>query len=163
MPVLETIENVQDQVLDTIGSVQTRVIKTNKKIAGQINDTFADRVDAFTDRMPTVPFLDSVTDRIPAPKVAVSTYFDLVERATKANRKFALDLVSVWAPAKADSAKPAAKKAAASKPAAKKAVRKPVAKKATATKRRAAAKPAAKKATTAAKTVTSTVSADTKA
>ncbi len=119
MPVLTAVENVQDQIIETIGSVQTRVIKTNKKIAGQFNDKVADRVPA----MPALPLLDTVTDRLPAPSVAVGTYFDLVERATKANRKFAMDLVNVWAPAKKA---PAAKKAPVAKTAAKKA---PVAKK----------------------------------
>ncbi len=139
MPVLTTVENVQDQIIETIGSVQTRVIKTNKKIAGQFNDKVADRVPA----MPALPLLDTVTDRIPAPSVAVGTYFDLVERATKANRKFAMDLVKVWAPSKkAPVAKTAAKKAPAAKTAAKKA---PVAKK------RAARKSTARK-TTARKT-----------
>ncbi len=138
MPVLTTVENVQDQILETIGSVQTRVIKTNKKIAGQFNDKVADRVPA----MPSLPLFDTVTDRIPAPSVAVGTYFDLVERATKANRKFAMDLVKVWTPAKkAPAAKPAAKKAATTKAATTKAA----AKKAPATKKRAARKTTARK------------------
>lgn len=135
MPVLEAIENAQEQITDTLGSVQTRlvetnqkVVDTNKKIIGQLNDRIGDRVP----EMPSIPVVSAVASRIPSPTVAVSGYFDLVERATKANRKFALDLVGAWAPA---ATKPAAKKAAA-KPAAKK----------TAAKKTAAAKPAAKKA-----------------
>ncbi len=133
MPVLTTVENVQDQILETIGSVQTRVIKTNKKIAGQFNDKVADRVPA----MPALPLLDTVTDRIPAPSVAVGTYFDLVERATKANRKFAMDLVNVWAPAKKAPAAKATAKTTTTK--------KATVKKAPATKKRAVRKTTARK------------------
>ncbi len=96
MPVLETVENVQDQIIETIGSVQTRVIKTNKKIATQLNEKLGDRVPS----LPSLPLVDTVTDRLPTPTVAVDTYFKLVERATKANHKFTLDLVDIWAPAK---------------------------------------------------------------
>lgn len=151
MPVLETIENVQDQVLETIGSVQNRVIETNKKLAGQLNETLGDRFDDIVDRMPALPLVDAVTDRIPAPSVAVNTYFDLVERATKANRKFAQDLVGAWVPAK--------KSTTAKKPVAKK----PVAKKRAVAKNAAAKKPATKKTVAAKKAVASNVSADTKA
>lgn len=94
MPVLETVENVQEQLLETIETVQTRFINTNKKIATQVTDRVGDRLP----EMPSLPILGNVANRIPKPSVAVSSYFDLVERATKANRKFALDLVGAWAP-----------------------------------------------------------------
>lgn len=141
MPVLETVENVQDQILETIGSVQTRVLETNKKIATQMNDKFADRVPT----IPTLPLVESIADRIPTPSAAIDTYFDLVERATKANRKFATEMVSVWAPTKKQAKAEPAKKTVAKKTAAKKA---PVAKKTT-------KKPARK-------TVAKAVSTDTK-
>lgn len=88
MPVLENVENAQEQIRDTLESVQTRVIQTNKKIA----NTLASRLP----EVPALPLLDNVTGRIPSPTVAVKTYFDLVERATKANRKFAMEIVGAW-------------------------------------------------------------------
>ncbi len=145
MPVLEAIETVQDQILETIGSVQSQVLKTNKKLATQVNDKFGERVPT----IPDLPLVDSIADRIPTPSVAVDTYFDLVERATKANRKFATELVSVWYPAKKQ-----AKTAATKKATVKTAATKKTTAKATSTKR-ATRKPARK-------TVAKAVSTDTK-
>jgi len=142
MPVIE-----QDQTFDTIEAMQSRVLETNQKVAETMADRFAtagklasnysspvlermpkviaDRFSALPPALPEIPGVVS-------PSAAVNTYFDLVERATKANRKFASELVNIWspaapAPAAQETPKPAAKKATPKKAAAKKATPKTVA------------------------------------
>ena len=123
-----TLTKTQDQIIETIELVQERVIDTNQKVAS----TLSERVPAqITDRLNALPTLPGV-DALPRPAQAVDTYFSFVQRVTKANHKFATEIVNVWtsAPTPVETAAPkaAAKKAA---PARKRAAKKPAAKAAT--------------------------------
>lgn len=130
----------QDQIIETLETIQARVLETNARIAAELNERMPSQV---SERIATMPRPD-----LPQPAEAIEICFDFVERVTENGRKFATDLVNVWdtdsnaetAPA-APAKKPAAKAKASVKKAA--AAKKPAAKKA-ATKKSAAKKPAAK-------------------
>lgn len=130
---LTPLTKAQDQIIETIELVQERVIDTNQKIAS----TLSERVPAqIADRLNVLPSLTSLPgiEAFPHPAQAVDTYFSFVERVTKANHKFATEIVNVWTPAET-AAETAAPKAAAPKAAA--------AKKSAPARKRAAKKPAA--------------------
>lgn len=91
MSVIENVENANEQIIEGLESFQTMVLRANKKVATELVGRMSS--------IPTVPVLGDVAERLPSPTVALNTYFNLVERATKANRKFATDLLGVWADA----------------------------------------------------------------
>lgn len=126
---LTPLTKAQDQIIETIELVQDRVIDTNQKVAS----TLSERVPAqITDRLNVLPSLNALPgiDALPRPAQAVDTYFSFVQRVTKANHKFATGIVNVWtsAPTPVETAAPKAAAAKKATPARKRAAKKPAAK-----------------------------------
>lgn len=144
----------QDQIIETIEGLQTRLLETNAKLVAELNNLVPDEVSKrVNERLSAMPRPD-----IPQPSEAVEVAFDLVERVAESSRRFADEMVKVWSPEQAGKASaPATKKAAekktaaakktpAKKAATKKATAKKAAAKTTTAKKSASAKKATKKA-----------------
>ena len=91
--VLERLTKAQEWALEQMKAGQERMIDFNKKVASLVEKN-----------LPPVklPF----ADRLPDQKELVDRYFDFVTESTKANRRFAKELIGAWSPAIAETPTP---------------------------------------------------------
>ena len=145
MPVLEQITETSEKIFDAAESTNKRMHDATIDLVDRIADAempFADRLSKvevpFADRLPDVT---PIFEKLPEPKEAVDTAFDLTARGIAANRSLFERVVDQFtdapAPVVAPVTKAAPKKTTAKKTTAKKVAPKTTAKKTT--------KPAAKK------------------
>ncbi|MGH9244792.1 MAG: hypothetical protein ACRD29_10840 [Acidimicrobiales bacterium] len=100
MAVITTIRGIEDQVLDTIKSVQDPTVGAVRQIA--------EFVDERLPELPSLPF----TDQLPTPAEVVDNGFTFVRQLVEVNEAFAKALIDAAAPLLAQPA-PAPRKAAA--------------------------------------------------
>ena len=107
MTATSQIAEVQERMLTTVEAAQDRVLELNRAAAEAITGVLP------TDRF-RIPAFDAMPE-LPGPAELVESYFDFASRIAQANRNFATEMVTIWAPADEAPAAPAPQKAKATK------------------------------------------------
>jgi hypothetical protein len=105
--VIEQMSEAQERILKSMESAQEQIIDVNRRAAEAMSNRLAEG-----DRL-SVPTLPG-SENLPSPDEFIDRYFDFTAKMAEANRSFYKEMVSVWAPAEADTAKNTAKNTAKS-------------------------------------------------
>ncbi len=81
-------QQVQDEILKTIGKSQEAVLEAIK--------TWADAVQSITPKLPAVNV--PLADKLPKPEEVVASAYDFAEQLLASQRKFAEDVLKATAP-----------------------------------------------------------------
>lgn len=82
------VQQVQDEILKTIGKSQEAVLDAIK--------TWADTVQSITPKLPAVNL--PLADKLPKPQDVVTSAYDFAEQLLASQRKFAEDVLKATAP-----------------------------------------------------------------